>query len=618
MQGAVSMKPNTVYTKNLTGPVPKRIAVWNFIKRIYHRLGKGVRSTPHRGDVAIDPVYQSWILKYEPSPSQLSDERMKLQSWSHRPKISIITPVFNPDQYALTQCIVSVLAQTYDRWELCLVDGGSDKAYVKQVLQKYADQDDRIRFVSLPKNLGIGGNSNEALKLATGDYVAFLDHDDTLAPFALYEVVKLLNHEYNLDLIFSDEDKISAGDEKRYQPSFKPDWSPDTFLSYNYLCHFAVVRRCLIQEIGGFRAGFDGAQDYDLLLRIVQRTNNIHRIPKVLYHWRATQGSAASNLLAKPYALDAAKRAIRGYLDNSGGGADVVDGLFPTSYRVQYKIRPEHKVSIIIPTRDKVQVLKQCVTSILNKTDYKNYEVLIIDNESKEDETFDYFGMLEKYDMVKVCQYAMPFNFSAINNFAAHSTDADHLLFLNNDTEVISPEWLSAMLEFGQRENVGAVGAKLYYPDNTVQHAGVIIGIRGLAAHVHKGFPRSSNGYMGRLNVIQNVSAVTAACMMVRKKVFEAVGGFDERLSHVFNDVDLCLKIRKMGYLIVFTPYAELYHHESASGASRGHEETPEGKDRFFRERDFVKNEWKDVIAAGDPYYNPHLTLEKIDFGIRL
>ena len=581
------------------------------LQKIISKIGNNIFSFG-----PIKSQYDLWMMKNEPAGTQGRAMRRESKSWSYRPTISIVTPVYNPQQYDLAECIKSVLEQLYDNWELCLVDGGSDKSYVRKTIERFAGKDKRIKFVTISGNLGIAGNSNEALKLATGEYIAFLDHDDMIAPFALYEVVKRLNDEPSVDFFFSDEDKVPAESGERYAPFFKPDWSPDTFLSYNYLCHFAVIRKAIIEKAGGFREGYDGSQDYDLFLRVVQNTNKVRRIPKVLYHWRAASGSASAELMAKPYALDAARRAIAGYMKGRGVEAEVSDGLFPTSYRVRYKIRPSQKVSIIIPTKDKVQLLRQCVNSIIEKTDYKDYEIVIVDNQSKEKQTHDYFQTIQKDERVRILYYDKPFNFSAINNFAAHSALGDYILFLNNDTEVISNEWLSAMLEHAQREDVGAVGAKLYYPNDTVQHAGVIVGLRGLAAHAHKDFPRASNGYYGRLNVIQNLSAVTGACMMVRKKVFEEVGGFEERLSHAFNDVDLCLKIREKGYLIVFTPYAELYHYDSASGASKGHEETPtpEGKERFAREKEFMLNKWKDVIASGDPYYNPNLTLEKLDF----
>jgi GT2 family glycosyltransferase len=469
--------------------------------------------------------------------------------------------------------------------------------------------------ISLSKNQGIAGNSNEALKLATGEYVGFLDHDDMLAPFTLYEVVRSLNQDRTIDFIYSDEDKVPAQGTNRYDPFFKPEWSPDTFLSYNYLCHFSVVRRAIAEKIGWFREGYDGAQDYDLLLRITEQTTKIKRIPKILYHWRATPGSVASELMAKPDALDSAKRSIGAYLKSRGLEAEVLDGIFPTSYRVKYKLRSSQHVSIIIPTRDQVHLLRQCVSSILEKTAYQDYEILIVDNQSKEPETHEFFHSMSGHERVRVIQYDKPFNYAAINNHAVRSARSPYILFLNNDTEVISQEWLSAMLECAQRDDVGAVGAKLLYPNDTIQHAGVMIGIGGIANHPHRGYPRVSHGYMGALSVIHNVSAVTGACMMVRKEVFNEVGGLNESLSHAYNDVDLCLKMREKGYLIIYTPYAELYHHESAS---RGYEDTPGRKARFLEEKDILYARWKHVFNAGDPYYSPNLTVEREDVSIKI
>jgi GT2 family glycosyltransferase len=559
--------------------------------------------------------YKLWILKYEPDRGQLRVMQEESKKWVVRPKVSIVTPVFNPNQYDLTQCIQSVLDQIYDNWELCLADGGSNKPHVRKVLEKFSKADPRIKFVSLPENRGIVGNSNEGLKLANGEFVGFLDHDDMLAPFALYEVVKSLNSNPATDFFFSDEDKITPKGKYRYDPYFKPDWSPDMLLSYNYACHFVVVRKKIIDEIGGFREGFDGSQDYDLILRITKKTSNIKRIPKILYHWRAAQTSVASDPKAKPYAYLAAKKAIKEYSEWRGYNVEVLDGVSLGAYRVKYAIKAPGRVCIIIPTKDKVQLLKKCVSSVLEKTDYPDFEILIVDNQSQEPATFDYFGSLKGEERIKVLNYNHPFNFSGINNFAAAATDAEYLLFLNNDTEVINSDWLTSMLEFAQREDVGAVGARLYYSNHTIQHAGLIIGILGLAGHAHRDFPGTSSGYKGRIKIIQNVSAVTAACMMVRKKVFDEVGGFDEALINAFNDVDLCLKIREKGYLIVYTPFAELYHHESIS---RGPDTTRAGLARFDKEVKIVKTRWKHVLDSGDPYYNPNLTLEKENFEIKL
>jgi GT2 family glycosyltransferase len=559
--------------------------------------------------------YDLWIMKNEPDRAQLKTMRSDSHSWAYRPLVSIVTPVYNPVKFDITRCVQSVIDQVYDSWELCIVDGGSEKSYVREIIKRFAEKDRRIRFVSLSQNKGIAGNSNEALKLATGEYIGLLDHDDMLAPFALYEVVKLLNQSRELDFIYSDEDKVPAKKGKRYDPFFKPDWSPDTFLSYNYLCHFAVVRRSIIEKIGGFREGYEGSQDYDLFLRVVQNTDRIKRIPRILYHWRATSGSAASELLAKPYALNGSKKAIGEYLKEMKLDAEVSDGLFPTSYRVRYKLNHSQKVSIIIPTRDKVHLLRRCVSSIIEKTGYNDYEIVIVDNQSEDKETKDYLLSISGNERITILHFDKPFNFSEMNNYAVGSTDSEYILFLNNDTEVITNEWLTAMLELAQREDVGAVGAKLLYPNDTIQHAGVILGIGGVANHSHLGFPRESHGYFGRISVIQNVSAVTGACLLMRRKVFEDVGGFDERLSHAFNDVDLCLKLRAKGYRIIYTPYAELYHHESAS---RGYEDTKEKQTRFWNEVGIVQDRWKHIFEAGDPYYNPHLTLEKEDFSIKI
>lgn len=559
--------------------------------------------------------YRFWILKYEPTRSRLREMQTESTSWPYRPVVSIVTPVFNPTRYALTQCIQSVLDQIYDRWEWCIVDGGSDKPYVGEIIQRFARNEPRIKYVRLEKNRGIAGNSNEALRLATGEYMGFLDHDDTLAPFALFEVVKAVNARPSLDFIYSDEDKVPATGKERYDPAFKSGWAPDTFLSYNYLCHFAVARKALLDEVGGFREGFDGAQDYDLILRISERTTAIERIPRVLYHWRAGAGSAASQFSAKPYALAAGKRAIADHLMRRGLYGEVVDGLVPGTYRVRYRLSDRSKVSVIVPTRDKVGLLRRCVSSVLSKTDYENFEVVIVDNQSSESETLDYFADVRRDPRVRVLSYDKPFNFSSLNNFAVRETDSSYVLFLNNDTEALGQEWLSAMMEFAQRSDVGAVGAKLWYPNDTIQHAGTIIGFGACADHAHVGFPQPSDGYMSRINIIQNLSAVTAACMLLRRNVFDQVGGFDERLSHSFNDVDLCLKIRETGLLIVYTPYAELYHHESAS---RGFDEKPEARARLEKEVEFIRTRWKHVLAGGDPYYNPNLTLEKTDFSIKL
>lgn len=596
---------------------------------LYHKLVKVIinegrsgfinefRLRKYKKGTSNDPTYNSWISKNEPDKSQLRAMRAGAQTLLYRPKVSIITPVYNPNEYDLTECLTSVLCQIYQEWELCLVDGGGDKPHVKDVIKRFMDQDSRIKYIALSENRGIDKNSNEALKLATGEYVAFLDHYNMLAPYALYEVVNLLNQNPSLDFIYSDEDKVLPHNEKRYEPNFKPDWSPDTFLSYNYIGDFVVVRKSIIDEIGGFRSEYDGVEDYDLILRVIDKTDKIYHIPKILYNCKvASNLSTASCTNPQMDVFIKGKKTIKEYLSKKGLEADVLDGIFTGSYRIKYKIRQPWKVCIIIPTKDKAHLLKKCVSSIIERTDYKDYEILIIDNQSTEQETYKYLDSLKNESKVRIIQYDKPFNYSAINNFAVESTDAEYVLFLNNDTEVINNEWLSAMLEFAQREDVGAVGAKLLYPDETIQHAGILIGMKqGIADHSHRHFPHSSNGYFGRINSIQNFSAVTAACMMMRREVFEGVGGFTEIITVAFNDVDLCLKIREKGYLIVYTPYAELYHYESAS---RGLEDTPEKLARANQEKEFMKTRWKHILDAGDPYYNPNLSLSNTDFSIKV
>jgi len=562
--------------------------------------------------------YKVWMKYNEPTNKEITHLKELSQIFFYLPKISIITPVWNTDEKFLRLAVDSVINQVYDNWELCIVDGGSTRGHVSQVLNEYAKMDGRIKVKFLTKNKGIAGNSNEALSLATGEFVGFLDHDDELAPFALYEIIKLLNQNQNYQFIYSDEDKIDEKD-KRKDPFFKPDWSPDQFLSQNYLCHFSVIQRTLVDSVGGFRLGFDGSQDYDLFLRCTEKISpdQIGHIPKILYHWRMNQGSAANNPSAKPYAFTSAKNALMEALTRNGIRGEITDGLFLGSYRVRYAIKGDPKVSIIIPTKENFQTLKICIDSILNKTNYQNFEIVIVDNQSIEQETFHYYNEIRNNPKIRILYYNNPFNYSAINNYAVSQLSSQYILFLNNDTEVISEDWLSAMLEHAQRNDVGAVGGKLLYPNGTVQHAGIIIGIIGdppIAAHSHRYFADDHPGYFGRLSLIQNVSAVTGACLLTQKEIFESVGGFDENIAVAFNDVDLCLKIREKGYLIIYTPYAKLFHHESLT---RGYEDTPEKKRRFNEEAYYVRKRWGDIIDKGDPYYNENLTKDKTDFSIR-
>ena len=563
-------------------------------------------------DKSIDK-YKLWIDEKEPSSKDLEKQRNK--TFAFEPKISIVTPVYNTKEEFLVDMIESVINQTYSNWELCIADGGSKEGYIKEKLLYYSKKDERIKVEILSENRGISGNSAKALSLASGDFVTLLDHDDMLPPFSLYEVVKVINENPDADFIYSDEDKVSEDGSRRFDPHFKPDWSPDTLRSYNYAIHLSVFKKELIDNVGGFREGYDGSQDYDLILRATEKAKEIIHIPKILYHWRTHKASTAGGPSAKMYAGDAGKKALEDHLYRLGLDGTVEDGLFLSSYRVHYDMIDCPKVSIIIANKDYADDLRKCINSIIKKSSYKNFEIIIVENNSSERKTFELYEELKKNDSIKIINWERPFNYAAVNNYAVNYSAGDILLFLNNDMEVINSDWLEAMVEHIQRRDVGAVGAKLYYPDDTIQHGGVIIGIGGVAGHAQKYFKRNDFGYFGRLKITQNLSAVTGACLMIRKDVFSEVGGFDERYILAFNDVDLCLKIRQKGYFIIWTPYAELYHYESKT---RGFEDNVEKQKRFKEEIDLCLEIWSNFLEKGDPYYNPNLTLEKEDFSIRI
>ena len=577
--------------------------------RFYFERRRGIKNLK-----TVVRDYDRWLEKNRITDKKQARIHDELKRFEYKPKISIVMPVYNVAQEWLQKAIDSVLAQYYDNWELCITDDASAEAYIRPVLEKYAAGDERIKLKFLEKKQGISGATNKALAMATGAFVGFLDNDDELTPDALYENVKLLNHHPDADLIYSDEDKLDVSG-KRCQPFFKPDWAPDMFLCYMYTCHFSVYRKQILEEIGGFREAYDGSQDYDLVLRFIERIDRIYHIPKVLYHWRMVPGSAADSIHAKTYATDAAKRALQDYVDRNGIDGLVEEGLFKGSFRLQREIIGTPKVSILIPFRDEVKPLRRCVKSILKKTTYKNYSIFLINNCSHEKSTERYLKALADEQDITILDFEKEFNFSAINNFAVSKTESEYILFLNNDTVIITPDWIEAMLEHAQRKEVGCVGALLYYPDDKVQHGGVITGLEGVAGHSHSQWHRDSYGYMGRLKVVNNLSAVTAACMMIRRSVFYEIGGFDENITRSFNDIDLCLKMREKGYRVIYTPYAELYHHESLS---RGYEDTPEKQERFKREFKYMRMRWGKVIDAGDPYYNPNLTLADGSFSIRL
>jgi glycosyltransferase involved in cell wall biosynthesis len=553
-------------------------------------------------------LYERWIKSREPSAADL--DRQRKTHLSLEPLISIIVPVYRTPLAFLTAMIESVLAQTYSNWQLCLVDGGSNDSVLHSVLESHAYRDSRVVIKHLTENRGIAGNTNAALELATGEYVAFLDHDDTLAPFALYEVANAIGLHPDADLLYSDEDKIDEEGHHRHAPFFKPAWSPETLRSHNYICHLAVHRHELVRRLGGIRAGFDGSQDHDLILRVTERCRQIVHIPQVLYHWRDHSASTARHATVKPEAAEAGRKAVREHLHRLGLVGEVEDNPRKFGFQVKYPLPRRPLVSILIPSKDAQPTLEACLKS-LERSAYRDFEVLVIENNSTEKATFDYYRQLASKPEVRVLTWDGPFNYAAINNWGAAQARGEVLLLLNNDTEAINPDWMERMLEHAIHEEVGGVGAKLFFPDGTIQHAGVVVGLGGVANHGHQGFPAEDPGDRARLFVTHNVSAVTAACLMLRKDVFDSVEGFDERFAVAFNDVDLCLKIRARGKYLIWTPFAQLWHHESKT---RGREDTPDKKKRFAGEIKLFYEKWGDFIAAGDPYYNPNLSLSDLNF----
>ena len=550
--------------------------------------------------------YQSWAAKFDTlTEGDIARLRSEARALAVKPLLSIVMPVYQTPERWLRRCIDSVLAQTYEHWELCIADDASPSPHIRRVLTEYMGRDPRIKVVFRPQNGHISAASNSALEIATGEFIVLLDHDDELPPHALHEVAKAIGRHPEWKLIYSDEDKI---DEKgrRFGPYFKPDWNYELFLSQNCVCHLGVYHASLVAEVGGFRVGLEGSQDWDLALRCAERLGQgeIGHIPKVLYHWRAISGSTALNIDEKSYATLAGRRAVAEHLERIGAPAQVE--VIHTGYlRVRRAVpSPAPKISLIIPTRDKIELLRMCVQSILSRTDYPDYEILIVDNQSSEQATFDYFASLAEVPNVRVLHYDAPFNYSAINNFAAAQATGDIIGLVNNDIEVISPEWMAEMASNVVRPEIGAVGALLLYPNDTIQHAGVYLGIGGVAGHAHVGLPVGMID--GRTGLAQEISAVTAACLFVRREVFEEVGGLDEGLEVAFNDVDFCLRVRAAGYRNLWTPFAKLYHHESAS---RGYEDTPEKVARFRREEDFMKARWGEGLLT-DPAYNPNLSLD--------
>ena len=559
----------------------------------------------------LNNSYQKLIDAIEPTPEEI--EMQRKHKFNYEPKISILVPMYKTPYKFFEELVDCLINQTYTNWELCLADGSPEE---DMELKLIINKDSRIKYKYLNENKGIAGNTNECIKLATGDFIALFDHDDLLPVFSLYEVVKAINENPDVEFIYTDEDKITTLDKPRFNPHFKPDFSLDFLRANNYICHFSVFKKELMQKLGGERSKYDGAQDFDIILRVAENTNKIVHIPKVLYHWRVHPNSTAqAETAAKPYAFEAGIPAIQDHLERVGLKGKVTHGASLGTYRIQYEVIGNPKVSIIIPNKDGKQYLEPCVNSILEQTTYNNYEIVIVENNSEKEETFEYYKKLEKNEKIKVITYPEKgFNYSKIINYGVRNCTGEYIVQLNSDTKITTPDWLEDMLGFAQREDVGAVGVKLFYPDNTIQHAGIVLGVDTVAAHLFRGLPKHMHGYFARESTIQDFSAVTAACMMAKKSTYEEVGYMDESLAVAFNDLDFCLKIRQTGKLIVYDPFVEVIHYESKI---RGYEDTPEKKERFQKEIDKFLNKWKEFYQKGDPYYNPNFSLKSANYEIR-
>jgi O-antigen biosynthesis protein len=558
--------------------------------------------------------YQHWWIRRcdRLSSQDIRAIRQTTAQLTYQPLLSVLMPVYNTDERWLRRAIESVQHQLYSNWELCIADDRSTDPRVGEVLREIQSSDPRLRIHFRDVNGHISAASNSALALASGEFIVLLDHDDVLSRHALAAVVHELNRHPDADIVYSDEDRIDEAG-RRYDPYFKPDWNPELFYSQNLISHLGVYRTAMVRQVGGFREGYEGSQDYEMALRVVEQTQpaRIRHIPLVLYHWRAIPGSAALDVHQKSYAADAARLALEAHFMRTGVEATIEPAPHaPYYHRIRYKVPdPRPHVTIIIPTKDRTELLSACVTSIVSRSTYRHFDVLIVDNGSTEPESQAYFERVRQDPCISVLRIDGPFNFSRINNQAAARARGSLLCFLNNDTEVISPDWLEEMVSLAVRDGVGAVGAMLYYPSNTMQHAGVVLGLGGIASHPHRGERRGMPGNYGRAALTQTMSAVTAACMVLRKDTFEAVGGFDETLAVAYNDVDLCLRLGTRGLRNVWTPYAELYHFESVT---RGDDLHGANLPRFLAESQAMRDRWQGLLDA-DPYYNPNLSLTRAD-----
>ena len=559
--------------------------------------------------------YNLWIAENTLSQNELNKAKHDIELMPYKPVFSILVPIYNTDPEYLLPMIESVRNQIYPYWQLCLVDDSSPKTYLKRILEHEALQDDRISIQLNDVNQGISVTTNDALAMAKGDYIALLDHDDEISVDALYENAKVINQYSDVGLIYSDEDKMEM-DGSRLEPYFKPDFSPDLLHTNNYICHFTVIKKSIADHIGGFREGLDGSQDHDIIIRAIAEAERVVHIPKILYHWRKIPGSTAVEYDSKSYAWEAGRKAVEDQLQKQEDGVRVEFGTLKGTYRVHREIHGEPLVSIIIPFKDKPELLDSCLNSILNRSSYRNIEIIGVSNNSEQDLTFKRMQHFAELDSrIRFIEKNIPFNFSALCNYGVGQAKGDYILLLNNDIEIISPDWVEQLLQNAQRPEVGAVGGKLLYPDGRIQHAGVVTGMVGAAGHPHKFFPDNHIGYHGRLHMAYNVSAITGAMMMIKTSKFKDAGGFDEdNLAVAYNDIDLCLKLLKRGYYNLFTPHAKATHHESIS---RGYEDTDEKMQRLLKEQRHFLTTWADFLKSGDPFYNPNLSLKNERFSLK-
>lgn len=572
---------------------------------------KGFLSRLFGKESVAEGGYEAWLARHKVDKRTL--RRQKHAAFAQKPLISIVIPLYCTPLPYLKELLESVRRQSYENWQLCLADGSPDDK-AKEFIEKHYGREKRIVYRKLEENGGISVNTNEAVALATGEYLMLCDHDDTLEPDALYEIVKAIN-DTGADVLYTDEDKVSMDGQHYFDPNFKPDFNLFRLRENNYICHIFVVKKSLTDETGLLRSEFDGAQDFDFILRCCEKAQKITHIPKVLYHWRCHMDSTAADPSSKAYAYEAGRKAVREHYQRLGIDAKVEMTERPGWYRSHVKVQGNPLISVIIPNKDHTDDLELCLFSMTRKSTYRNYEILIVENNSEKEETFEYYKKLpDRYPKARVLTWEKEFNYSAINNFAAKEAKGEYLLFLNNDVEILTPDWMEEMLQNCQQEDVAVVGAKLYYPDDTIQHAGVVLGLGGIAGHIMCRASREDPGYFGRMISVQEISAVTAACMMVKKSDFDAVGGLDETLQVAFNDIDLCMKFRAAGKKIIFTPYAELYHYESKS---RGLEDTPEKQFRFDKEVKRFQEKWAQQLEMGDPYYSPNLSVTEGDCSLR-